>query len=67
MFLEFACNNCQSVELVDVVHPDGFPTNPADQLCYQCKHGHSHNLYTVRKYNPAVDVVGNRPNGIGLG
>jgi len=57
---EFVCDKCGCVDLV------GLMTNPSVFQCSECSTGKWHGQFPKRQYNPEVDIVVNRPNGLGM-
>lgn len=61
----FVCDKCDNLDAIEFAYPDGFtPGSPYE--CTQCQTGQWHGLLTQRQYNPAKDMVVNRPSGVGM-
>ena len=58
----FACNQCGCVDLVELANPD------ERWLCSQCNPDIQrwHGQFPKLPYNPRIDLVVNRFNGLGL-
>lgn len=61
---QFACETCDHIDALEFAYPDGY--NGEALQCTQCQTGAWHGLLTRRLFNPAQDIVINRPNGIGM-
>lgn len=60
----FTCDRCDTVDSSELI-PQQQTTSP--KLCTICLGLPWHNQFPQRAYNPKVDLVNNRPSGIGLG
>lgn len=63
----FVCNKCDHVDSIAVAYFGVLPQKPEEQLCTQCATGQWHDQFEHAPYNPATDLVVNRPTGVGLG
>ena len=57
---EYVCESCGCVDLVELL------PNPGEHICSECRTGTWHGLFPKRPYNPRIDLVVNRPSGVGL-
>lgn len=61
----FVCDSCNHVDTLEFAYEGSvIPTGPLQ--CTQCQSGQWHDLIHYRPYNPQVDLVVNRPSGVGL-
>lgn len=64
----FVCDKCNTVDAVEIAYPQGPLAVPKKEwLCTCCQGKSWHDLFEKEQYRPEMDIVVNRPNGIGLG
>ncbi len=66
MTVLFVCTRCHCVDAVDLAFTWSFPTDPAQQICTQCRSGYWHDVFAKELYDPTRDNVVNKPTGLSI-